>query len=394
MKITTIDIIVLKPNDMRNVVTVRINTDEGISGYGELGVTYGVGYLATIGIARDYAKLLIGRDPMDIESIWDDLFRNTFWGMGGGTIINAGISGLDTALWDIKGKFCNVPVYQLIGGKTNKRIRAYASQIQFDWDVEHKRLTETSEYAEATHKAIAGGFTAVKVDPISVPLKCCGSIPGSSEWITRGKLSNKVLRTAYDRVKAIRDAGGEELDIIVELHSSTDTNTAIQLGKAIEDLNIYYYEEPVHPLNVGSMLEIRKKIDIPIASGERIYTRFGYRDFLEKRALQVIQPDVGIAGGITETKKICDMAYIYDAAVQLHTCGTAISTDVSLQIETAIPNFLIHELHGRALKPVMRELCKYDSLPTDGYFEVSERPGIGNELSEKALKEATIYIVD
>ena len=133
---------------MMNVVTVRINTDEGISGYGELGVTYGVGHQATIGITKDYAKLLIGRDPLAIESIWEDIFRKTFWGMGGGTIINAGISRIDTALWDIKGKFLNAPVYQLLGGKTNKRIRAYASQIQFDWDVEHKLLTETPEYAQ------------------------------------------------------------------------------------------------------------------------------------------------------------------------------------------------------------------------------------------------------
>ena len=134
----------------------------------------------------------------------------------------------------------------------------------------------------------------------------------------RGVLPTSTLQLTYDRVKAMRDVGGRDLDIILELHAYSDTNTAIQIGQKLEELNIYYMEEAVHPLNVESFVEIRKKVNIPLAGGERIYTRWGYRPYFEKRALQVIQPDICVAGGISETKKICDMANIYDTAVQIH----------------------------------------------------------------------------
>ena len=305
------------------------------------------------------------------------------------------MSAIDTALWDIKGKAANLPVYQLLGGKTNKKIRAYASQIQFDWADEHRFLTKPEQYAEATRKAMAQGYTAVKVDPIGVTMDGVWAREASNpNWKMRGKLSNEMLKIAYERTAAIREAGGEDLDIIIELHSYTDTITAIQLGKVLEPLNIYYYEEPVHPLNVDSMLEIHRNLSIPIATGERIYTRWGFRQFLEKGAVQVIQPDLCLAGGITETKKICDMANIYDGAVQLHICGGPIATAASLHVEAVIPNFLIHEVHEGAIKKEMRELGKYDYMPDEnGNYEVPELPGIGQELSEKALAEATIYTI-
>jgi len=395
MKITSVDIFELKPNVMGSVVCVRVNTDEGISGFGEVGLSYGKAHFAGVGIARDFAELIIGMDPMNIEAVWEHIFRTTFWGMGGGTVINAGMSAIDTALWDIKGKALNVPVYQLLGGKTNDKIRTYASQLQFDWDDEHRFLTEPAQYAEATKKAMAQGYTAIKVDPIGVtPEGKWAREATNPAWKMRGKLSHKMIQTAYDRVAAMRKAGGDDLDIIIELHSFTDTTTAIQLGKALEDLNIYYYEEPVHPLNAISMLEIKNNVNIPIASGERIYTRWGFRDFLEKRAIQVIQPDLCITGGITETKKICDMANTYDASVQLHICGGPIATAASLQVEAVIPNFLIHELHEGALKKDMRDLCKYDYMPVNGYYDVPDLPGIGQELSEKAIAEAiNIYTI-
>ncbi len=394
MKITSVDVFELKPNVMGAVVCVRINTDEGICGFGEVGLSYGKAHYAGVGIARDFAQLIIGMDPMNIEAIWEYIFRTTFWGMGGGTVINAGISAIDTALWDIKGKAVNLPVYQLLGGKTNQKIRAYASQLQFDWDDEHRFLTQPEQYAEATRKAMAQGFTAIKVDPIGVTMEGKWAREASNpDWKMRGKLSNQMINIAYERVEAMREAGGEDMDIILELHSYTDTVTAIQLGQAMEELNIYYYEEPVHPLNVESMLEIHKYVNIPIASGERIYTRWGFREFLEKRALQVIQPDLCLVGGITETKKVCDMANIYDASVQLHICGGPIATAASLQVEAVIPNFLIHELHEGALKKEMRDLCKYDYMPVNGNYSVPELPGIGQELTEKAMQEAVNHFV-
>lgn len=136
------------------------------------------------------------------------------------------------------------------------------------------------------------------------------------------------------------------------------------------------------------MREIRDKVNIPLASGERIFTRWGYRPFLEERSLQVLQPDFCLVGGITEGKKVADMANVYDCMIQGHCCGGPISTAVALQVETAIPNFIIHELHSGALKAHIRALCKYDYMPKNGYHRVPELPGIGQELSEEAMAKA------
>lgn len=395
MKITSVDVIECKPNVMGAVIFVRVNTDEGISGIGEAGLSYGKAHDAGVGIAKDFGRLIIGMNPMNTEAIWEHFFRTTFWGMGGGTVISAGMSAIDTALWDIKGKALGVPVYELLGGKTNDKIRAYASQLQFDWGDEHRFLTEPQEYYDATKKALAEGYTAIKVDPIGVTDDGKWAREATNpDWNMRGKLSDKMVKRAYERTAAMREAGGSDMDLIIELHSYTDSITAVQLGRALEPLNIYYYEEPVHPLNVESMLEIHKALTIPIASGERIYTRFGFREFLEKRALQIIQPDLCLCGGISETKKICDMANVYDAAVQLHICGGPVATAASLQVEAVIPNFLIHEVHEGALKMPMRELCVYDYMPVNGYYDVPNLPGIGQELSDKCLAEATIYHIE
>lgn len=395
MKVTSVDVFEIKPMSTGAPIVMRVNTDEGISGFGEVGLAYGKAHNAGVGIARDFAQLLVGRDPMKIEEIWENIFRTTFWGMGGGTVISAGMSAVDIALWDIKGKALGKPVYELLGGKTNEKLRAYASQLQFDWGDAHRNLAKPDEYARATEKAMAEGYTAIKVDPVAMTddYRWARDI-AVSEWRMRGVLPAHILDLTYERVKAMRKVGGNNLDIIVELHSYPDTNTAIQIGQRLEELNIYYMEEPVHPLNVESFVEIRKKVNMPLASGERIYTRWGYRPFLEKRALQVIQPDICLAGGISETKKICDMANVYDAAVQIHVCGGPISTAAALQLEAVIPNFIIHEMHEGGMKADMRATCKYDYIPDKGQLSVPELPGIGQELSEKAMKEAVVYTID
>ncbi|SDF02818.1 mandelate racemase/muconate lactonizing enzyme family protein [Sporomusa acidovorans] len=372
-------------------VIVRVNTDEGISGFGEVGLAYGKGWRAGFGMVQDFAEVIIGEDPLNIEKIWEKIFRKTFWGMGGGTVVNAGISGIDIALWDIKGKAFNLPVWQLLGGKTNDNLRTYASQLQYNWgpNLTKEALIEPEEYAEVTRVAMAEGYDAIKVDPIILS----NQPDGKGSWKITGPLEKKVIKTVYDRVAAMRKAGGDDLDIIIEHHSNTDTVAAIQIGKALEDLRIFYYEEPCHPLNPTSMLEVKNNVNIPIASGERIYTRFGYREFLENRSLHVIQPDICLCGGLTEAKKICDMAYTYDCAVQIHVCGSPISKAAALQIEAVIPNFIIHEHHQRALNPESRATCLYDYQPVNGKYKVPDRPGIGQELTPEAIAKSTIVTV-
>ena len=191
----------------------------------------------------------------------------------------------------------------------------------------------------------------------------------------------------------MRLAGGENLDIIIEMHANTDTAAAIQIGQALQGLRIFYYEEPSHSLNTGNFEEIKKKVNIPLAAGERIYTRHGYRPFFEDRLLSVAQPDLCLCGGLTEAKKISDMAWIYDIGIQVHVCGSPISKAAALQLEAAIPNFVIHEHHQRSLGLEMRGTCKYDYQPVEGYYQVPELPGIGQEPTEDTIVRCEIRTI-
>ena len=390
MKITSIDII-RTPDDGRasdgtlwNPTFVRVNTDEGICGFGEIGLAYSDAIQAAAGILKDFGSIVIGMDPMNSEKIWNTLLRSTFWGQGGGTVIFAGISAIDIALWDIKGKALNAPVYQLLGGKTNERLRTYASQIQFDWAPESKNLVEPQEYAQAALRAKSEGYDCVKVDPLGV------DDTGVWRWDFTGMLTNRQIKMAVERVAAIREAAGEDMDIIVELHSQTDVNSSIQLGQTLEPLRCMYYEEPTQPLNAALFQKIAEKVNIPLAAGERIYSRWGYRPFLENRTLSVIQPDLGNTGGLTEGKKICDMAALYDVGVQLHLCGGPIAIAAALQLEAVIPNFVIHEHHQYAMIPRNVEMCKYDYQPQNGYYSVPDLPGIGQEVTEETIAHSEV----
>lgn len=396
MKITSVDCMLVdsgNPCNGRNTwnpIVIRINTDEGIYGYGEAGMAYGKGYRAAFGMVQDFAEVIIGEDPTNIEKIWDKIYRKTFWGLGGGTVVSAGMSAIDIALWDIKGKILNTPIYKLLGGKTNEKLRVYASQIQFGWTNEDvvpgkKLMIKPKDYAEATKAAMKEGYTAVKVDPLCMSYR---EPDGRGPWKTTGILSEEAVELAYDRVAAIREVGGKNLDIIIELHSYTDTISSVQLAQRLENLRIFYLEEPCSPLNPRNMLEVHRQVKMPIASGERIYQRTGFLPFLQERSLQIVQPDVCLCGGISEAKKICDMANAFDCAAQIHVCGIPISKAAALHIETAISNFIIHEHHKWALAPEGRAICKYDYQPVNGYYTVPELPGLGQELTEEAYQNA------
>ena len=281
---------------------------------------------------------LIGADPMKIEGIWETLFRKSFWALGGGPVIYGGISAIDIACWDIKGKALKQPVYQLLGGKTNEKLRTYASQLQFGWDPVNPVPAKTpEEYAEQARKAVAQGYDAVKVNPLMFDEK------GVRGWNNYKILPYERVKLIYNRIKAIREAVGPTVDIILETHAMLTDTTAIQIGRALEEFNLMYYEESTVPLNPKVMKKVAENVKIPLATGERLYTRWGFRPFLEDQILAVIQPDLCLAGGISETKKIADYANLYDVQVQAHVCGGPVSTAASLHLEAVIPNFIIHE---------------------------------------------------
>ena len=392
MKITQIDIMTphIQENPMWRPILCRIHTDEGIYGDGEAALAYGIASPAAAGMIRDLATLIIGMDPLDNEVIWDKLYKSTFWGQNGGPVVFAGISALDIALWDIKGKVFNVPVYKLLGGKRRDNLRTYASQLQFGWSDHAETLTTLDEYREVSKKAVAEGYDAIKIDFFTYAPE--DGRRYTDEDCTR-LLSPKLVDVVESRVAAVREAIGPNVDIIMENHSRPDAQSAVQLGRAVQKYNIFYFEEPNTP-NPKTAKFISSKLSMPIAHGERVYSRWQYAPFFEDQSIQVIQPDLGNCGGLTEGKKICDMAYVYDISVQAHVCASPLSTAAALHLEAVIPNFVIHEHHVFNLHEYNRELCTVDLQPVNGRFKVPEEPGLGAEISPWAMEHSTKYTVE
>lgn len=385
MKITSVDVVQIKTvSPGWRPVVCRVYTDEGIYGDGEAALTYCTGAPGAFGMVKDLASLIIGMDPLDNEVIWDKLYKTTFWGQNGGPVVFAGISALDIALWDIKGKFFNVPLYKLLGGKKRDKLRAYASQLQLGWHENEDNYTlafRTDDYVKESKRAVAEGYDAIKIDFFNTDRD--GTML-SSEQQTR-LLKPYYVQLIEERVSAVREAVGPNVDIIMENHSLPDALSAVQLGQAVEKYNIFYFEEPNTPTPKLTKY-IHDMVNIPIASGERIYSRWQYAQYFENLSLQVIQPDIGNCGGLTEAKKICDMAYTYDVSVQAHVCASPLSTDVALHLESVIPNFVIHEHHICHRLNFNHNITLYNNQPVNGYIAPPDRPGIGNEFTEEVFR--------
>lgn len=387
MKITSVDVIQLKRIDVsaQTPVLCRIHTDEGIYGYGEAGVSifdYSIGAYQLIKLM---SRFIVGMDPLDTDAVYHKLAGN-FWAQGNGGVIMAAISAIDTALWDIKGKYFNVPCCKLLGGKHRSKLRTYASQLQFGWKNESFMNSPGSiEFLQqACREAVADGYDSVKIDLISKRLD--GSPTSSEEMHIH--FHPATMRELEQKLQACREALGPDVDIILENHNGTTAQTAIEFATIAEPYNIMFLEEPASPLSPMDYERIASKTRIPLATGERTYTRMGFLPLFQTGCLSVAQPDLGNCGGYTEGRKICDMAQAFSVSVQTHTCNTPISVAAALQFEAAIPNFIIHEHHTVNTLKEVTELCVHDYQPVNGYFEVPDLPGIGNELSEKALAEA------
>ena len=382
MKITEVEIFDIHCPERPpwNPVFVRIHTDEGIHGLGEAGLAYDWGHSAAAAMIKEIAEaVLIGFDPFKTELLWSRMLRESFWGLGGGHVLYSAMSAIDTALWDIKGKALGLPVYQLLGGKTNDNLRTYASQLQFDWDQDCTKMLTPADYARAASKAMAEGYDAVKVDPIVYDAN------GDSSFDRTKLFTPAQMKLFGDRLRAIRHEVGDEVDIIFESHSLMGAASAIQMGKVIEEVGCMMYEEPVNYLNSKVHKKVSDGVNVPIAGGERLYHRWDVRQYFEDQSIDVLQPDVGLCGGFTEAKKVCDYADVYDIRIQAHVCGGPVATAASLQLEAAIPNFLIHEHHTYAIKSWNRELCIQDYQPVNGKFSVPDLPGIGIELNDEIV---------
>ncbi len=390
MKIEKIDVMQVECQEdpTWRPVICRVYTDEGIYGDGEAAMAYGIGAPAAFGMIQDLATMVIGMDPLDNEVIWDKMYKRSFWGQNGGPVVFSGISAIDIALWDIKGKYFNAPIYKLLGGKRRDNLRCYASQLQFGWGPEKLNLGKKEDYAAAAAAAVAQGYDAIKLDFFTFDRD---SKLLNEEHTTR-LLAPDTVELVEERLAAVREKVGGKVDIIMENHSFLDAQTAVQLGQMAEKYRIFYFEEPNTPTPKLAKF-IADKVNIPIAHGERIYSRWQFASYFENSSVQVIQPDLGNCGGITEGKKICDMAYTYDVNVQAHVCASPLSTAVALHLESVIPNFVIHEHHQICLTELNKRLCIHDYQPVNGKYKVPELPGIGNEFSEYALTNCRKVLV-
>ena len=255
-------------------IIVKVNTDEGIYGLGEVSLAYGRGFNAGFGATKDLAPMVIGMDPFDTEAIWNKMMMCTFWGQGGGGAFFGGMSAIDMACWDIKGKALNVPLYKLLGGKCRSELRCYASQIQFGWGKEYAGLTEKIQYADAALAAIEDGYDAIKVDIFEFDYF------GNMKLLPlRGHVRQEHINMGIERLEAIRNAVGPDVDIIIENHGETDVTTAIQLGEILKPYNIMYYEEVNTPMNAKLTKHIKDHCEIPLAGGERVFGRYHYVPF-------------------------------------------------------------------------------------------------------------------
>ena len=381
MKIEKVDILVLDSGDLSlrwQPIVCRVYTDNGLYGDGEAGMAYNCGANGAYGMLKDMAQRIIGMDPLDNEVIWHKLYHTTFWGQNGGPVVFSALGAIDVALWDIKGKYFNVPVYKLLGGKKRDDLRCYASQLQYGWSDHREAMATAEDYANVSRKAVEQGYDAIKIDFFT--------------FDKNGKNFDKTIHgcsmvepyyrnMVEERLSAVREAVGPDVDIIMENHAYIEANAAIQLGKIAEPYNIFFFEEPCTPTPKTAKL-VHDSLRIPIAHGERIYTRFQYAPYFEDGSVQVIQPDMGNTGGFTETKKICDMADTYGISVQTHVCASPISTAAALHLEAVIPNFIIHEHHVWNLHEYNKRFGKYDLQPENGRIKVPDAPGIGNELSD------------
>lgn len=391
MKITQVEIfdIYTEARPQWHPVLVRIHTDEGISGVGEAGLAYDWGHSAAANMINEVAKSrLIGVNPFNTELLWSKMFREGFWAQGYNAVLYAAMSAIDTALWDIKGKALNVPIYQLLGGKVNNELRSYASQLQFDWDTEARKLTKPEDYAKAAQKALDQGYDAVKVNPMFYD-KDANNLYDLTKLFPRD-----LLKLTKARMKAIRDTVGDDVDIFLECHSYLGVTSAIQIAHEIaEEFNCTFMEEPVNYLNSKLHEKLASKTNVMLAAGERLYLRHGMRDYLENQTIDILQPDIGLVGGFTEAKKICDYADMYDVKVQAHVCGSPVATVASLHLETAIPNFYIHEHHTYATKSWNTEICNEDYQPINGKIYVPDLPGLGITLNDDVVMKSKVFEV-
>jgi galactonate dehydratase len=363
MKIQSIEVY-LAELGRRNIPFVRVMTDEGIHGVGE---AYSVGPdRGTVAVIEDFAEWLIGRDPMDIEGLWQLMYAGSRF--PGGSVVNAAISGIEHALWDIKGKALEVPVYELIGGKAREKVRVYQS-------VGGSSPEEIA--AQARERIETYGYTALKMFPFDR-----GDAP---LWHDRGLAG--AMMGAEARIAAVREAVGDDVDIGLDAHAQIfQPATALTLCETLRPFHPLFLEEPLRPENRAALGHLRAKSPIPIATGEALYTKYEFRDLLAEEAADIVQPDVAFMGGLWEMKKVAALAEANYVVVAPHNPCGPVATAVNVHFALSTHNFLILEYRPDD-DPERAAVVDEPMELADGYLLPPTRPGLGVDLNVAALKD-------
>ena len=364
MKITDISHYIIHPGVGKNLCFVKIDTDEGVEGWGEC-YTQADRDKQVVSHIDQLKRYLIGRNPMHIKHFLQ-MSYDDFAGRRGAMDFYCAISGLEQAMWDISGKICQVPVYMLLGGPCRDKIRVYANGWGGgNWD--------SNEIAEKAKKIADMGFTAMKFDPIPGP------------W--RTFVDKEVERQAVENVKAVRSAVGPDIDILVEMHRRLAPMHAVKIAKEIEEFNPFWFEEPVLAENVDALASAKKAINIPVVTGEELYTKFEFREIFEKQAADIINPDVCNVGGILELKEIAAMAEPYYVVVSPHNYNsTTLGLSATIQVSAAIPNFLITEYFIN-FEDLGKDISTHPFEVDNGYIKLPTEPGLGMDLIEENLEK-------
>ena len=343
----------------RRVRLVKVTTDTGIVGWGE--TTLEGKPRSTRAAVEELSEYLVGKDPLRIEHHWQHIYRSAFF--RGGNVLMTALSGLDQALWDIAGKHYDVPTHQLLGGPVRDRIRVYAH-----WGI--RDLTDETQAAarERLDQLQARGYDAFKSGP-------------GGKW--RGHEPPAMIDEFVQRAYLMREWVGPEAELAFDFHGKMTPALAVEVCRELEGMRPMFVEEPVPQENVDALKQVSDKVSFPIATGERLLTRWGFREVFEKQAVAYIQPDVSHVGGITELKKVANMAEVYYMHILPHCAIGPVAFSACLQADAVVPNFLAQEQVDACLGV---GLLKAPWEVTNGHIELPSRPGLGFEIDEEAAE--------
>jgi galactonate dehydratase len=383
MIIKEANIYVVETGSLRPVI-VELVTNKDLTGVGEGAVGFGVGCYAAGTMIADLAKcFVIGKNPTNISDIWNDFYYHTFWGKGAGAIFYAAVSALEQALWDIKGKSLGVPVYELLGGCQRDELRVYAN----GWS--EGRCLNPEDFAKRAQEVVSDsfGFNAIKMYPLSQR----DPVRNVNLHLKNREISKNNYRRCIEAVRKVREVIGDDIDLMVDVTAEGTTDIMTRIGQDIEQYRPFWYEEPLDAFDVDAYKCLKEKVNIPIAAGERLYTRYGFRRIIELRAVDIVQPDPGTCGGILEAWRIGSIAETYNMRIAPHNCGGPVLTAAAVQLSACLSNFVIQEMfpyhsdvhYNIVENPLERQI-------KNGQIKVPTVPGLGVTLNHKAVDQHCI----